>query len=333
MSRVGEAVDQPQGGISGWDSQVFSPRRPTHRGNAGYRAGYCRPRIPSPDAIFGCHSIQRRWQNRPKGNILGVRKQARPYRTSCAKSTGAVMDEVRKALKMHNESLRRRALAPAYDPVRRDFDCGLADAMEREARELLMPAKPLQTGLGGEIIPPVETGLAGLESVLKEPDLLDLGASVQRAQLLDRNDVLELGIETAEDAQAQGAIQKMVSHQLAAGHKRAMELLEESARAKDPDIAIKKARASARLMDAFSRSALTLQRLQRGSGQTIQVQYMQVNAMVGDASGKVQNPSACVPANRGGRPPTSGYRTQEAIRQRSADRDLVSRMERIGNIG
>ena len=243
------------------------------------------------------------------------------------------MGEVRPALKIQRDAQRLRALAPHYDPVRHDFDLGLADEMEREAQALLIPEQPLQTGLGGEIIPPIEHGFPGLELALKEPDLLNLGASVQRAHLLERNDVLELGIETAHDAKALGAIQKMVSHQLAAGHKRAMELLEESAVAKDPDIAIKKARASARLMDAFSRSALTLQRLQSGGGQTIQVQYMQVNAMAGDASGKIQNSSASSPKYRGGRPPTSGYRTQEAISQRAADRDLLSSMTRLEGIG
>jgi hypothetical protein len=169
--------------------------------------------------------------------------------------------------------------------------------------------------------------------VLKEPDLLNLGASVQRADLLERNGILELGIEVAQDAQAQGSIQKMVSHQLAAGHKRAMELLEESGSAKDPDIAIKKARASARLMDAFSRSALTLQRLQSGVGQTIQVQYMQVNALVGGASEKMQNSSDQKTNSKGGRPPTTGYRTNEAIEQRNTDRELLSRLKRVEDIG
>ena len=243
------------------------------------------------------------------------------------------MGDVRTALKMQRDAQRRRALAPEYDPVRRDFDLELADEMDLEAQALLTPCKPLQTGLGGEIIPPIDHGLPGLELVLKQPDLLNLGASEQRANLLEKTGVLELGIEAAQDARAEGAIQKMVSHQLAAGHKRAMELLEESASAKDPDIAIKKARASARLMDAFSRAALTLQRLQSGGGQTIQVQYMQVNAMVGDASGKIQNSSASSPKYRGGRPPTSGYRTQEAIKQRSADRDLLTDMKRVEDIG
>ena len=227
------------------------------------------------------------------------------------------------AIDLKLDAQRRRALAPEYDPIRRDFDLGLADEMDREAQALLTPQEPLQIGLRGEIVPPVEDGLPGLESTLKVPDLLNLGASTQRADLLERTGVLELGIETAHDAQAQGAIQKMATHQMAAAHKRALELLAESAQARDPDIAIKKARASARLMDAFSRSALTLQRLQNGIGQTIQVQYMQVNTLVGDGSGKVHNPSS---KNKGGRPPVSGYRTREAIAQRQADRKLIAQL-------
>ena len=242
------------------------------------------------------------------------------------------MGEVGKALKLQRDAQRRRALAPAYDSIRRDFDLELAHEMEREAQALLTPSEPLQTGFGGEIIPPAEDGLPGLESVLKEPDLLNLAASEQRAQLLERNDVLELGIEAAHQAKAGNGIEKMAAHQMAAAHKRAMELLEESASARDPDTAIKKARASARLMDAFSRAALTLQRLQSGGGQTIQVQYMQVNTMMGEASENMQNPS-CSAKSKGGRPPTTGYRTNKAIAQRRSDRDLLSEVKMIEDIG
>ena len=184
---------------------------------------------------------------------------------------------VSQALKMQRDAQRRRVLAPDYDPVRRDFDLGLADEMDREAQALLTPREPLQTGLGGEIIPPVEEGLPGLELALQKPDLLSLGASEQRAQLLEQNKVLELGIETAQDAQAEGSVQKMISHQMAAAHKRAMNLLAESQEAKDVDVACKKARTAAKMMDAFSRAALTLQRLQTGASQVVQVQHVQVN--------------------------------------------------------
>jgi len=241
------------------------------------------------------------------------------------------MDGVRKAISMQSEAKRRRALAPEYDPVRRDFELRVAVDLEREAQELLTPSQVLQTGLGGEIIPPAERGLSGLESVLKEPDLLNLGASEQRAQLLEKTGVLELGIETAHDARADGSVQKMITHQMAALHSRAMTMLAESEASKIPEISIMKARAAARMVDAFSRSALTLQRLQTGGGQTIQVQYMQVNAMVGGTSEKMHNQSSPANAlrNKGGRPVTTGYRTKQAVAQRKADRKLLSSQKLI----
>ena len=187
------------------------------------------------------------------------------------------MGDASKALKMKREAKRRRALAPEYDPIRRDFELGLADQMERDAQALLTPQEPLKTGLGGEIIPPTKTGLTGVELALQKPDLLNLEASVQRSSLIERAGVLELGIETAKDARADGSVQKMISHQMAAAHKRAMNLLAESQEAKDVDVACKKARTAAKMMDAFSRAALTLQRLQTGASQVVQVQHVQVN--------------------------------------------------------
>ena len=48
-----------------------------------------------------------------------------------------------------------------------------------------MPSESLQTGLGGEIIPPVELGQPGLESALKQPDLFNLEANGQRSSFSD----------------------------------------------------------------------------------------------------------------------------------------------------
>lgn len=187
------------------------------------------------------------------------------------------MNKTGKAIKLQRDAQRLRALAPEYDPVRRDFELGLADEMEREAQALLLPERPLQAGLGGEIVPPAQNGLSGLELTLQKPDLLNLEASVQRSSLIERAGVLELGIETAKDTRAQGSVQKMISHQMAAAHKRAMNLLAESQETKDVDVACKKARTAAKMMDAFSRAALTLQRLQTGASQVVQVQHVQVN--------------------------------------------------------
>lgn len=243
------------------------------------------------------------------------------------------------AVKQLLEARHIRALAPNYDPVRHDFELGLANRMEAEARSILTPPESLQMGLGGEIVPSVGDGLPGLESALQGPDLLDAEASKQRAHLLERAGVLELGIEVAEQIKAANAIEKMVSHQMAAGHKRALELLAESSAAEDADIAIKKSRAAARLIDAFSRSALTLQRLRTGASQVVQVQHIQVvgQALIGQVGGmaeKVQNQPVHSPApepqkNRGGRPPTNGYRTKAETAQRQADMRLIDSLRSI----
>jgi hypothetical protein len=216
-------------------------------------------------------------------NLAANTPEAAKNDTDPATNFASDMDKVRKAIHMQREAQRRRVLAPEYDPVRRAFELGLATEMDRDAHALLRPSEPLKTGLGGEICPHKESGLPGLELTLKRPDFLNLEASVQRSNLIERAGVLELGIETAQDVRASGSVQKMISHQMAAAHKRAMNLLAESQEAKDTDVACKKARTAAKMMDAFSRAALTLQRLQTGASQVVQVQHVQVNgpAIVG----------------------------------------------------
>ena len=194
------------------------------------------------------------------------------------------MEKVRKSLKMQREAQRKRLLAPQNDPIWREFDLRCAQDLERQSIELLRPQEALQTGAGGEIIPPVSMGLQGLETIIREPDLLNLGASSQRMDLVEKAGVLELALETSHLCGTKGPVQKMLTHQLAAAHKRALELMTESAQTKDADIACKKAKVAAKMMDAFSRAALTLQRLQTGASQVVTVQHVQINgpAVVGN---------------------------------------------------
>lgn len=184
------------------------------------------------------------------------------------------MGQVSQALKMQREAQRKRLLAPENDPIWREFDLRCATDLERQFVELLKPQEPLKTGAGGEIIPPPSSNLPGLEMVLQEPDLIEKAG------------VLELALETSHLVKAKGPIQKMLTHQLAAAHKRALELMAESAQSKDADVACKKAKVAAKMMDAFSRAALTLERLQTGASQVVTVQHLQVNghAVIGNVS-------------------------------------------------
>jgi len=52
------------------------------------------------------------------------------------------MGPTKQSVKLNLEAQRRRALTPEYDPVRCDFDLGLAHEMEMEAQVLPPPAQP-----------------------------------------------------------------------------------------------------------------------------------------------------------------------------------------------
>lgn len=194
----------------------------------------------------------------------------------------------RSALKLGEQSLRKKATASTTDPIRCDCDLGEADDLASQSMALMTPPEPLKTGLGGEVIPMVAQGLPGLELALKEPDLLDVEVTIQRTQLADRAGVFEMAIEASESVRAKNSIQRMQAHQLALAHKYAMDLMADASKQRDPIIKVKLINCSARLMDAYSKGALALQRLQQGANQIVQVQHVQVNgqAVIGNVGGR-----------------------------------------------
>jgi hypothetical protein len=180
----------------------------------------------------------------------------------------------KQSVKLGQQAWRKRISASSTDPIRRDFDLQEARLLEAQSTSLKKANETLQLGAGGEVIPPAASSLVGLADALKNPDILNLEATVQRTQLADKAGVFELAIEAAESTSARGAIQQMLAHQMAAVHRHAMRLLAESE--KDTLFGDRKAATASRLIDAFSRAALTLNRLQTGATQTIQVQHINV---------------------------------------------------------
>jgi hypothetical protein len=184
---------------------------------------------------------------------------------------------VAQAIKLRQNAKQKMLLANSKDPVRAQFDACVAESMVIDSVALLSPAEPLQTGTGGEIVPPYSLGLSGLELALKEPDLLDAEVTIKRTELADKAGVFELAIEASESVKAKNSIQRMQAHQLALAHKYAMELMADASKQKNPIFKVKLMNCSARLMEAYSKGALALQRLQSGASQVVQVQHVQVN--------------------------------------------------------
>jgi hypothetical protein len=193
----------------------------------------------------------------------------------------------RDAVKLREQSLRKRVAASTTDPIRRACDLGESDDLASQSMALMTPSSPLKTSFGGEVIPTVDQGLPGLELALKEPDLLDVEVTIQRTQLADRAGVFEMALEASESVRAKNSIQRMQAHQLALAHKYAMDLMVDASKQRDPIIKVKLINCSARLMEAYSKGALALQRLQQGASQIVQVQHVQVHgqAVIGNVGG------------------------------------------------
>ena len=191
---------------------------------------------------------------------------------------------VAQAIKLRQNAKQKILLANSNDPVRAQFDIDVAEGLLIESDALLSPVKPLQTGTGGEIVPPYSLGLSGLELALKEPDLLDAEVTIKRTELADKAGVFEMAIEASESVKAKNSIQRMQAHQLALAHRYAMELMADASKQRDPIIKVKLMNCSARLMETYSKGALALQRLQSGASQVVQVQHVQVNgqAVIGN---------------------------------------------------
>ena len=196
--------------------------------------------------------------------------------------------EVAKAIRLRQSAKQKYLTASTRDPSRAKFDVSVAENMMVESDRLLQPQAPLHTGSGGEIIPPYSLGLSGLELTLKAPDLLDAEVTIKRTDLADKAGVFEMAIEAAESVKAKNSVQRMQAHQLALAHKYAMELMADASKQRDPIIKVKLMNCSARLMEAYSKGALALQRLQTGASQVVQVQHVQVNgqAVIGNVGGK-----------------------------------------------
>lgn len=129
------------------------------------------------------------------------------------------------------------------------------------------------------------------QATRESPALLKAKASRERLKLAQGADVLTLAVDAAERSRASTPATQMLAHQLAASHRLSMELVAKSqgfldrkflshlidpadaAREQVASIeACRLATASARLMEASARAAMTLDRLQNGSRQTIVIQ-------------------------------------------------------------
>lgn len=158
--------------------------------------------------------------------------------------------------------------------------------LRAEAAALLEPG-PIVVG-AGEAIPALNDGDVdgrrdAMVDTLERPTTVSVAASEHRLELLERIELLQPGVDTAQTAQASNSIEKMLCHQLAALHSAAMNLLVDVQRSARPaamnqpaaEVA-KLANSAARLMAVFMTGCEVLHKLQRRGTQRVIVQHQQV---------------------------------------------------------
>jgi hypothetical protein len=168
-----------------------------------------------------------------------------------------------------------------------------ADALERDALDVLDPlthtTAPIQIGRGGELA----TGAAMMQPYVDTVRAHRIGLSMTPPALAwnwraDRRPTMAL--DAAETIQASNNVERMLVHELAAAHSLCMRMMaaagENLAAYKNtghqyPHRRIEAARmanTAARLMDAYQRGLLTLDRMRNGGRQVVTVQHVNVSA-------------------------------------------------------
>lgn len=170
----------------------------------------------------------------------------------------------------------RALLNQSNDLIRLEIDSAIAKIDRAKSMAELTLPNPLKKGVGDELIQINGLGAVGVNEVLSAPNKVAANASIDRVEMLKDVNLLDMGLSTAHDMKASNSVQQMLSHQLATAHKYAMENFKNSEHYKDPSVKVKFGNLAVRLMEAYSRGALTLQRLQNGNSQTVTVQHVNV---------------------------------------------------------
>ena len=197
-------------------------------------------------------------------------------------------------------------LAARGDKVGALLERSEASTLEQDAADILDPfthtTAPVKTGRGGELATGAAMMHPFLDTVRTAPDMLVHDASRERMRLASGAGALTMGLDAAETIQAGNSVEKMLAHQLAAAHSLGIRMLagageELAAYANSGHLyphrsieAARMANTAARLMDAYQRGLMTLDRMRNGGRQVVTVQHVNV-ASGGQAvvAGTVEN--------------------------------------------
>jgi hypothetical protein len=210
---------------------------------------------------------------RPEGQI---RKQ-RFYKMNMPPDMKPVNTSEAHAMKLSAEKIRQSvADRKGWSPDRKEAALEMADDLEVAANRYLTLNPVPARGVGGEFIQ--ETG--GKSSLACPPrekiDRVSTDASLGRLDLVEKNGVLSMALDTAEAVNAKTAAEQMLAHQMAVAHRTSFDLIADAAHIRDPVEKCRLINTATKLMDTCQKAFLTIHRVRHGGQQTVTVQHVQV---------------------------------------------------------
>ena len=206
-------------------------------------------------------------------------------------------------------AIEDRLIADEYDragtdPETADFYRRHAEICEKEANKLLVVDEQPEIGAGGEVVPERPDGilcadrsyLNVLNTLEKDPSIINIESSAKRAGLLLDAGVLPTGLDAAQSIEAENSLERMLAHQMALCHDAAFRNISEANKQGEPVERCRLQNASCRLMKAFQDGLLTLHKIRTGNQQTMIVQHVNV----------ADGGQAVVAGKVGGRAPKGG---------------------------
>src|SRR5829696_1864572 len=166
-------------------------------------------------------------------------------------------------------------------------------ATELRDRVAIAPEYMTEIGVGGELVPASIMGensrALQFADTVQNPNYVTVDASRDRLDLAHEAAALESALDAADSIDAKNSLEKMLAHQLAAGHRSAMKLVAEVNRqasylanvhgSEQDRMNVQVTRlagATARMMTTFQQGLVTLQRLRTGGQQVVTVQHVGV---------------------------------------------------------
>jgi len=200
---------------------------------------------------------------------------------------------VKAVKKLHNARLRRTI----GEQIEKEIGHGqgfvdkfTADRDEKAAMELLKADSP-PVIKAGEVMPvdgEFGDGELALKNTLDNPDWTTIDASHTRMERLLDAQCLETGIDASESINAQNSLEKMLAHQMATCHDKAMKIMgkldseiynfDNRFREQPDTIELQRlGNTAVRLMKCFQDGLLAIQKVRTGGKQIIQHQHVNVN--------------------------------------------------------